>query len=168
MEDIYKSISKEDYQILKEAIPLITILIGGADGDIDLQERAWAEKVTRIRSYASEDEYLAYYEDVGLDFQKKLQQLLEELPADPHERTALISSRLEGLNPVLKKMEPKVGHQFYTEFLSFAEHVAKASGGFLGFWSIGPEEKKLIKLPMLQEIEYVESEDEEDEKEKEK
>ena len=50
----------------------------------------------------------------------------------------------------------------YKGFVSFAERIAKASGGILSFFTIGPEEKKWIGLPMLTPIVYKVEEDEEE------
>jgi len=46
--------------------------------------------------------------------------------------------------------------------LSFAEHIAKASGGIMGFFSVNAAEAKLIQLPMLHPIIYTPSQEEEE------
>jgi hypothetical protein len=45
-------------------------------------------------------------------------------------------------------------------YKSFAERIAKASGGILSFFSIGPEEKKWVGLPMISAIVYNPDEEE--------
>ena len=158
MKGAFRHLTSTEYQQLKEAIPLITILIAGADGNIDAQEKAWAEKITNIRTYSVKEDFQEYYEEVGEDFQSRLDALIEELPKDSDQRNDFISQQLSLLNPVLQKLEAKDGHQLYVELVAFAEHVAKASGGFLKFWSVSAEEKKWIGLPMIDPIDWEEEE----------
>ncbi|MFZ1581728.1 MAG: hypothetical protein WAT26_11320, partial [Saprospiraceae bacterium] len=68
---------------------------------------------------------------------------------------------LASLNPVLAKMEPFYAYKLYQGFLSFASHVAKSSGGIMGFFTINPAEAKLVKLPMLTPILYTPNGEEE-------
>ena len=65
-------------------------------------------------------------------------------------------------NPVLATLHPSIGAILYKGYVSFAERIAKASGGILSFFTIGPEEKKWIGLPMLTPIVYKVEEDEEE------
>ena len=160
MDPIYQSLSNTEYATLKEAIPLITVLIAGADGTIDEKETSWAEKVTNIRSYSLPEHYREYYEEIGANFTESLNNLIAELPTDVEQRSQVISDRLAEMNPILNKLDPKVSANMYTEFLSFAKHVARASGGFLKFWSISAEEKRWIGLPMLKEFALPEEEEE--------
>ncbi len=154
MDSVFKRLSEEEYALLKDAIPQITILVAGADGKISPKETSWAQKVTNIRSYSVEEEYQKFYADVGEMFQGRLDQLIEELPQDVEARSAIISETLSGLNHVLHKLEPKHAAHIYDELKSFARHVARASGGFLKFWSISAEEKKWIGLPMIHPFEW--------------
>lgn len=163
MHDIFKSLLPEEYSLLKDAIPLITILVAGADGKIDSDERSWAEKVTNIRSYSLPEEYRGYYVEVGQNFSTHLDKLVAELPTDVADRQIEITRRMSPLNDILGKLETKVSAAIYDEWLSFAKHVARASGGFLKFWSISQEEKKWIKLPMLSQFTWDPSIDSEEE-----
>jgi hypothetical protein len=158
MELIFKNLDAEEYALLKDAIPQIAILIAGADGKISPDETTWAEKVTNIRSYSAREEYQEFYKEVGENFHERLEQLITELPSGVKERAEMISQTLLPLNGVLKKLEPKHAAQIYKELRSFAAHVAKASGGFLKFWSVSAEEKKWIELPMLEKFEWHEEE----------
>lgn len=164
MESIFSSLTKEEYAMLKDAIPQITILIAGADGKISQGETAWAEKVTNIRSYSAAEEYHDFYKEIGETFQPRLDELIKQLPADVASRSARISESLAGLNGIMHKLEPKHAARLYKELRSFAGHVARATGGFLNFWSVSAEEKKWIELPMLEKFEWHE-EHEETEKE---
>lgn len=151
-QDIFSGITADQYEQLKEALSLITILIAGADGKIDEQELNWAEKLTGIRTYAKPEELNAYYLDVEDGFEDRLSNLLSALPSDLAEREVEISQRLGGLNKVLSCLSNPVAFQLYDSFTSFARHIAKASGGFLRFGSISSAEKEWINLPMIDPI----------------
>ena len=152
MDQIFDALLPEEYQQLKDAIPLITILIAGADGKIDSDERSWAEKVTNIRSYSLPEEYRGYYLEIGEHFSDKLDRFIDDLPSETADRQLELSRRMAPLNAILSKLDAKVAAAMYDEWLSFAKHVARASGGFMKMWSISAEEKKWIKLPMLEEF----------------
>lgn len=155
-----KSLKAEDYNKLKDAVPQITILIAGADGKIEVGQLEWAEKVTNIRSYKMEEELADFYKEVGVDFNEKLDGILRSMPQKVSERTAILTEKLEELNEIFAKLEPQIASKLYKSFTSFARHVAQASGGFLGFFSINQDEAKLIGLPMINPVVYSGEEEE--------
>ena len=161
MTEYFKDISETDYAKLKLAIPEITILIAGADGEIEKAEIAWAEKITQIRSYKMSKDLTGFYQEVGKTFQADLDLLIEELPAHVDDRQKILSKRLAEINPILAKLEPTLAFHLYKSLLSFAKHVAKSSGGLLGFFSIGPKESEVVGLLMIHPILPVEGEEEE-------
>lgn len=161
MVEQFNILSEDEFGKLKDAIPLITVLIAGADGHIEKDQLAWADKVTKIRSYNMKAEMKAFYQEVGKDYADKLRHYLESFPNNVDDRTKIISDRLTQLNDIFAKLDPIVASKVYRSYLSFAEHVAKASGGILGFFSINAEEAKLIKLPMLTPI-FVHDDEEEE------
>ncbi len=157
-----EGLSREEQEILFDALPLVTVLIAGADGKIDDSETSWAEKLTNIRSYSNEPELQEFYEKVDKNFAYKVRRLIKELPAETQERTAIISAKLERLNKVLLKLPPKLAAKFYKSLTSFARHIARADGGFLKMWSISKAEEALIGLPMIKKIEMPEEEEEDE------
>ncbi|MDF1699018.1 MAG: hypothetical protein P1U56_24410 [Saprospiraceae bacterium] len=161
MTDNFKVLSDEEFDKLKDAISLITVYIAGADGKIDSNELEWAEKVTSIRSYSETYGLKLFYEEVGLDFNDRVSNYI--LTLDTLElRNSTVEAKLAELNPILKKLDPRIGAQTYKSLISFAKHVAKASGGFLGFFSIGPDEKAVLDLKMIEPIVWKPEEDEEE------
>ena len=104
----------------------------------------------------------AFYEEVDANFIEKVQYFIEAMPADVSQRNEIISDRLGKLNPILAKLDTSVAYKMYRGFLSFAEHIAKASGGIMGFFSVNAAEAKLIHLPMLHPIIYTPSQEEEE------
>ena len=158
MTEYFKVLSDAEFDQLKDAISLITVYIAGADGKINNDETKWAEKVTKIRSYSLPEVLAGFYEEVGVDFQERLENYISSL-TDLDTRNSTVSDKLTALNPILAKLSPNLGAALYKSYLSFAKHVAKASGGFLGFFSIGPDEAALLNLEMLTPIVWIEEEE---------
>ncbi len=153
MVDYFAGISQEEYDTLKKSISLITVLIAGADGSIDSKEKSWAEKVTKIRSYALPDGLKEFYLEVGEDFAEVLQRFIDKYEGDTEERNNRISEKLAELNTIFPKLQDReVAIAFYESLLSFARHVARASGGFLSWGSINPHEKRLLGLDMIDPV----------------
>lgn len=149
----FEGLNQEEQQLLVDAIPMVTLLIAGADGKIDSDELEWSKKLTDIRGYAHPGPLNSYYDLIGVHFDDRLNTLMADLPEDTKGRQKMITEELTKLNDVLPKLEFNFAHNLYHSLTSFAQHVAKASGGFLGFASISKEEAALIDLPMIQPIE---------------
>ncbi|MFK7808181.1 MAG: hypothetical protein AB8F74_10315 [Saprospiraceae bacterium] len=158
MIDLFQKFNEEQAEILVDSIPLITILIAGADGNIDEDERTWGEKLTKIRSYSYPELLNDFYKRVGETYSEKMDAYIASLPKETDARTAAVSEKLEKLNGMLAQLDQHDGHTIYKSLTSFAEHVAKASGGFLRIGAISSAEAKLINLPMLTPIEEPEEE----------
>ncbi|MBK8628203.1 MAG: hypothetical protein IPN86_22390 [Saprospiraceae bacterium] len=156
----FSNLNEDETKQLLDALPLITVLIAGADGNFEKDEMDWAEKVTHIRSYKLKGEFKTFYEEVDNNFLEKVQYFMDAMPEGVTERTEMIDQRLKALNPILAKLDPAIGSKLYAGFVSFAEHIAKASGGVMGFFSINHAESKLIGLPMLDPIIYEGDEEE--------
>ena len=135
-----------------DAIPVITLLIAGADGVIDDDELEQSKKITKIRGFSGHEALQEFYDKVGEDYADRFDRWLKVIPKDTAERTEHLSSRIAQLNPILAKLDVVWGARMYDSYTSFAKHVAKASGGFWGFGSINKEEEALIGLPMLTPI----------------
>jgi len=160
MTEHFKVLNDEEYKSLTDAISLITLLIAGADGDIEQEELDWATKIANIRSYALPEELNGFYKDVGVDFAERLDHYTHVTSSAVTVRMGEISDKLAKLNPIMAKLPQVLGATLYGSYTSFAKHVAKSSGGFLGFFAVGPEEEKWISLPMLTPIEMPAEEDE--------
>ena len=153
MDKLFPTLSEGQIEELKSALTHITILVAGADGEIDSQELNWAEKLTHIRSYSDANESLNdFYTSVEGSFSENLEKALKTMPSDRGQRENEISTKLAGLNKILLQLDNYTAYHLYVSYTSFAEHIAKASGGFLRFGSISREEKKWIDLPMIDPI----------------
>ena len=145
----FENLTTEEAEKMINAIPLITILIAGADDNIDNKEKEWAIKIAKVRTYSNPELLHDYYVEVGKDFAEKLEEYINRFSKITQERTGQISNELKQLNAIFPKLDPVYAAKLYRSFLSFAKHVAKASGGFMGFGSISSAESHLIGLPML-------------------
>ncbi|OAV45234.1 hypothetical protein [Lewinella sp. 4G2] len=149
----FNNLSKAEEQAMYDAIPLITILVAGADDDMDEVELAEAKRLANIRGFNNLGNLIAYYEIVGENLGERINALSVELPAELNARQAAIAERLGKLNDVLAKLPAPFGYLYYKDFKSFAHHVAESHGGFLRFMTVGPKEAKVVDLPMITPIE---------------
>lgn len=152
MDLTFKELTAEENVQITDAIPLITLLIGTADGFLDIRESEWAERVVKYRQFDNDESLKQYYKAVGRDFDDRLNHFIRLLPEDKSKVTASLVERLEKLNPVMKKLNAHDGHRLYEDFLSFARHVAKSNGGVFYMGSISPEEKALLDLSMIDAV----------------
>lgn len=160
MDQDLKNLSPSEVNQLKDAYAYITVLIAGADGKIDPHELSWAEKITQIRTFAGDERLKEFHVEVNEAIAPKIKQIISELPTDVKDRNATISDKISSLNPILSRLDPSLGYYLYKGYVSFAERIAKSSGGFLSFFTIGAEEKKWVSLPMLNAIVYQPDEEE--------
>lgn len=152
MIDHFHNITEAQFKTLTKTIARITILIGGADGHLNKEEKNWAEKLAKIRTYANSDTLHGFYREVGRDFTEVLEAELEELPGLVDDRSNILVERIAEVNSILPLLPSKIGHELYTSYISFAKHVAKASGGFFDFWSISTAEEKWLDLDMIKQL----------------
>lgn len=148
----FKDLNEQEIDLLREAIPMVTVLIAGADGEIDAKEEAWAKKVAHIRTYNNPDSLNEYYKMVGASYQIDVNKYINFSEVDTATRTKNLSDKLAGLNDILVKLDPSFAKELYESLKTFANHVARASGGILGYGSIGHEEQQLVDLPMINPI----------------
>lgn len=148
----FENLSELEFNILKETLPKVGALIANADGKVDIDEVYWAEKMTNIRTYGEPHELNDFYNDIAKDFKQRFESEIESLPDNTEEARQCLSDDIARINDILPKLNPDIAYRLYKSFTTFAKHIAKASGGFLGFFSIDSEEAKLIDLPMVTPI----------------
>jgi hypothetical protein len=148
-----ESLSVEDQKVLMDAVPYITILVAGADGKIDMKEVEWSEKLMKIRSFSYEEDLRPFYKKVGEHYEERLHQLMDSLPKDKDSRNQIISDELAKLNTILPRLDHFYARLYYQSLISFADHVAHASGGVMGWLSVGFEEYKVVDLHMIDPVE---------------
>jgi len=145
----FQNLNNSEQRLMLEAPALIMILIAGADGVIDEKEMDRAEKVKMFRGSMENSMLREYYKEAGKNFRRTVYKLLAKLPDKLSERNYEITKRLKRINKIFPKLSMRISVGFYKSLLSYAEQVAKASGGILGFASVSPEEKIWINLNMI-------------------
>ncbi|MEO8664574.1 MAG: hypothetical protein ABI462_03680 [Ignavibacteria bacterium] len=144
----FKNLNNDESSTMLIAPSLVTLLIAGAEGNIDQKEIDWGTKIAHFR--ANEHSILQnYYHEVDKNFNETLKELIEKMPGDVKERTGKINLELSKLNSILSKLDPAFAKEFYKSLLSLSKQVAHASGGIWGYGSVSPEEKKLINLGVI-------------------
>jgi hypothetical protein len=143
-----KKLSTEEMESLIKAPLLVSILIAGADGNIDRDEINGAISTAKKKA-KSKTSLQSYYESVSEDFEDKLKVLMQNYPSKPQQRAAQISEELSLLNPIFEKVQGSLAIEIYDSLLSLALNIAKSSGGFFGLSSVGEEESKFVKLEMI-------------------
>lgn len=128
---------------------LISILIAGADSDIDDAEINKAVETANWQHQKNDKDITHYYHEVAQGFEDKLKIIMQQLPTKTPLRNLQIAKELEKLNDILPKLDSGFAAKFYTSLITMAKNVARASGGLLGYLSISYEESKLIGLSMI-------------------
>lgn len=152
MQTKFDKLTQEERNQLYDAIPMITVLIAGADGEISEKERTWARKLTHLRTFEERERISDFYEHVEERFEARVDELIKQLPLDADKRKVELTEMLTALNPTMNKLGYLFHKNLYDSFLSFAKHIARADGGLLGIFSIDKDEAHLIKLSMLEPI----------------
>ena len=148
----FAHLTSDELRTLTDAPALITILVGGADGNLDKAELDWAHKLTEIRGYASNELLRDYYDVIHLNFDNRVAELQANLPTEQHEREQSISAQLADINSIMPKVDATVAFRLYESLISFSEHIAKSSGGFLRFAAVSRAEEQVMHLPMITPI----------------
>jgi hypothetical protein len=148
----FNTLTAEEQQLMFDAIPLIVILVGAADNNLDEVELTEAQRLADIRSYNNRGRLNAYYEQIDEGLTQRIQQLYNGMQNGIEERERFLVEQLGKLNPILAKLRQPYGYLYYHNFRTFAEHIAKAHGGFLRYITVGPLEAKVMELPMLHPV----------------
>lgn len=145
----FKNLSEKEINLLMNAPTLITLLIAGAEGNIEEKETDWGAKITHFRGENKESTLQSYYKEVDSCFNETLKELVSALPENVDERTAATLSELQKLNDILPKLSQNFSKELYKSYVTLAKHIAQASGGIWGYGAISPEEQKLIDLDII-------------------
>lgn len=150
MQEQITQLTPEQQTQLYDAPVMITLLIAGADDNFDPKERKKASELAKFKKLNPDQPQVhAFYAGVEERFEDRLAYWLGEYPTLAESRNPIIAKQLEQLNPILAQLSPELSTALYQSFLSWARQVAESSGGVLGYFSIGEEEKSWVSLPML-------------------
>lgn len=140
---------RDEQELIKKAPLLVSILVAGADGEIEADEIQNVAKLIHTKSFSEVSDIRHLYNEIDHDVEATFNAIIKGLPTDAEERELRVSEELAGLNPIMAKMDAQVAHDFYNSLKKFALHMAQSSGGVLGMLRVNHHEKEIIKLPML-------------------
>lgn len=152
------NLSQEQEEKLINGFAQIAVLIGAADGEMDEEERSWSKKIAHIRTFSGQEILFDFYKKLDTVIEAKIEHWLHRYPDNPEERERVLVDNLQDLNAVLAELPPNIAYYLYRDMRSYANHIARASGGFLRFFSISTDEKEFVELPMLDELVWEEEE----------
>lgn len=148
----FNTLTAEEQQLMFDAIPLIVILVGAADNNLDEVEIAEAQRLADIRTYNTHGRLNGFYEHIDEGLSERIQQLYNGMQNGIEERERFIVKQLGRLNQIFPKLRQPYGYLYYHDFQTFARHIAEAHGGFLRYITVGPKEAKVVDLPMINPV----------------
>ena len=145
----FANLREEEVEILLRAPVLVSILIAGADGNIDKAETKEAIAIARGRQSRAREQLVEYYKLVGDSFEEQFNELVAKYPLKPEERNPEIIKELKRLNRIFPKVDKNFSIKLHASLKDLAKKIAEASGGVLGYLSVSYEEAKLMELNMI-------------------
>lgn len=144
----FSKLNEHQIELMLRAPILVCILIAGADGTIDKKEikeaLAIAQKNEKTRGILA-----GYFKELSQDFEDKLKITIQAYPYESTQRAPLIIEELAEISSLWSKLDKSFAKCFYDALRDIAEKIASSSGGLLGLKSVGSEEARYIKLPMI-------------------
>ncbi|RMG67194.1 MAG: hypothetical protein D6722_13610 [Bacteroidetes bacterium] len=142
----FHPLSEQEVASMLQVPAYITVLIAAADQKIDKKEADWGRKLVRYRAFTEHVRLHDYYEAVQPRFEDDLEAAVTQWEAGGSEA---LSQTLKQVNDILPKLEEEYANLLRNSWRTLARKVAEASGGILGFGSIGTEEQTVVDLPMI-------------------
>lgn len=147
----FSKLSEEEKDLMYKAPVLVSVLIAGADGNIDSTERTEAVEVAKSKQSRAREALIDYYQVVGQSFEEKFNGLLAALPQDTASRNKAIEDELSKINAILTKIDKNWSVKFHSSLKDLAKKIAEASGGILGYLSVSYEESQYLELNMIKD-----------------
>lgn len=144
-----QNLREDEVEALVKAPVLVSILIAGADDNIDKNEIKEAIAVAKSKQTRAREGLVDFYKLVAEDFEHELHKQITELPGTAAERNPVITKELKRLNRIMVKLDKTFATKLYGSLKDMAKRVAEASGGILGYMSVSYEEAKLVELEMI-------------------
>lgn len=147
----FDTLTSEEKDLMLKTPLLVSVLIAGADDNIDKTEIREAVSIAKLKQKKARVDLIEYYKEIANDFEDKLKMMIDQFPKNSETRNPIIIAELEQLNSILPKLNKTFATEFYASIKDFAKKVAEASGGLLGYMAVGYEESKLIGLEMIKD-----------------
>jgi len=147
----FANLDQEEKELMLRVPVLVTILIAGADNEIDHAELKEALEIAKDKTDTQNSNISNYFEHIVNTFELDLKYYLDTLPSDTEKRNHQITDQLRHLNEILPKLAQSFASSFYQNMKELAKRTAEASGGVLGYMAVGKEESKYIDLSMIED-----------------
>lgn len=141
------SLSEDDQDLLFKAPVVVTILIAGADKDIDKKEEMRARKLVNYRTFTSDIFLHEFYEAAHQVFDGNMADLMAAW--SPETGQEAMSNALTDIGTVVAKLPADHAESLKGSLRSLATKVAEADGGFLHMGGVSAEERALLNLKEL-------------------
>ncbi len=153
MTKYFDSISSDEKKVLKDTFVYITLLIASAENKLTLAEKEAAIKTIKVRGYEANSLFNEFYDEINNTFAEELEQASAEHKISRDE-IDYFSRKISQVNEVLEKLPSYVARQLYNDYKRFSHRIANADGGILGFAKVSIEERNVVDLPMIHQIEF--------------
>lgn len=145
----FAKLREDEVDVLMKAPIYVAILIAGADGNIDSDERKEAIAIANNRQSRSREQLHEYYNAISFD--RDFEKIVASLPSGTEERNTAIIRELRKLNFIMKKIDRPFAIKLHASLKDLAKKIAESSGGLMSFLTISYEEAKLMELKMIQD-----------------
>ncbi len=142
---VLEGLTQEEQQLLINVPALASILVAGADDNIDEWEKEAAAEMTRIKSSAGVPQVRDYYSVICQNFHEQLEGLIAQLPGKASVRNPFIREELAKVKGLYDKLDPKFAKALHKSVMDIAKVVAEASGGVLGYLAVSFEEANALQ-----------------------
>lgn len=146
----FTSLSQAEKDLILHAPLYVSVLIAGADGNINTDEKNRILELIHTKTFSERYELRELYKELDHDAAAELRQIIATVPNNTEERNSWLSDKIAGLNKIFPKVDHAFAVQLYNSLRQFASYVAHADGGWWGIGAVTASEKDLIKLPMLE------------------
>jgi hypothetical protein len=148
----FQHLSDSEIDLIYQGPILTSILISGADGQIDNREINAAIEFAKKEVKEARALLYDFYMEISENMEQRIQEAMQNYPEDHLIRNQQISLELEKLNEILPKLDKAFAVVYYLSLKNIARKIAKSSGGFLGiFGTISREERKYLDLEMIRD-----------------
>lgn len=155
----FENLDQSEVTQLEDAFTWIYLLLATTTEKAGSLEQQEALHTVKVRGYEENHLFYQFYDQVHAKMEVNIQSWMDRMGVK-HNAAEDYERLLTQLNPILAKLKPPVARRMYKDYLSYADRIANASGGFLGFGRISKAEHDLIGLPMITPIAPVEDEEE--------
>lgn len=140
---------RDEQELVKKAPLLVSILVAGADGEVDDAEIERTVSLIHTKAFSETSDIRHLYKEIDHDVELKLKEILSQLPKEMVEREKVLTEELKGLNVIFTKLESHLAIDLYKSLKNFGLRVAQTSGGVFGMNTVKYHEGEMAKLPML-------------------